>query len=202
MPMTRAHEKIVDFIAAGTSPDDVATCHLSAAAKACVAGLIQQEKTTELDHYLQLEHVMRLAKARARTYLAPTSRYVSAALRRVVAAGADGLGECCLIHEDDTVSGCKVDSDSPAGSAPSSIQDGWSNWTKSFPRPCLALSTGLPTRRPWTTVCAKRHGPTPALPPGHRAQRLTPYARPHGPEPSTWPTPLANRIWRQRLARQ
>ena len=78
MPMTRAYEEIVDFIAAGTSPRDVVTYQPSAAARARVADLIQQEKTTglspeetaELEHYLQLEHVMRLAKARARTHLA------------------------------------------------------------------------------------------------------------------------------------
>ena len=47
-------------------------------AKARVADLIFREKTeglsqdekTELDHYLQLEHLMRLAKARAHHYLA------------------------------------------------------------------------------------------------------------------------------------
>ena len=78
MPMTRAYEEIVDFIAAGTSPEDVAAYQPSTAAKARVADLIQQEKTTglsadetaELEHYMQLEHVMRLAKARARTHLA------------------------------------------------------------------------------------------------------------------------------------
>lgn len=37
------------------------------------------------------------------------SSYVSAALRRVVAARADFLCEYCLIHEDDTVFGCEVD---------------------------------------------------------------------------------------------
>ena len=37
------------------------------------------------------------------------SSYVSAALRRVVVARADGLCEYCLIHEDDTVFGCEVD---------------------------------------------------------------------------------------------
>ena len=37
------------------------------------------------------------------------SSYVSAALRRVVAARADALCEYCLIHEDDTVFGCEVD---------------------------------------------------------------------------------------------
>lgn len=76
MPMTRAYEEIVDFIAA-TSPRDVIAYQPSEASKARVADLIQQEKTNglspedtaELDLYLQLEHVMRLAKARARTHL-------------------------------------------------------------------------------------------------------------------------------------
>ena len=79
MPMTRAHEEIVDFIGAGTSPRDVMAYQPSAASKARVADLIQREKATglspedaaELAYYLQLEHVMRLAKARARTYLTP-----------------------------------------------------------------------------------------------------------------------------------
>ena len=61
MPMTRAYEEIIDFIAAGTSPRDVAAFQPSAAAKARVADLIHREKTTglspeetaELDHYLQ-----------------------------------------------------------------------------------------------------------------------------------------------------
>ena len=78
MPMTRAYEEIIDFIAAGTSPRDVVAYQPSEASKARVADLIQREKTTglapeetaELDHYLQLEHVMRLAKARARNHLA------------------------------------------------------------------------------------------------------------------------------------
>lgn len=78
MPMTRAYEEIIDFIAAGTSPRDMVAYQPSAAAKARVADLIQQEKaaglseeeTAELEHYLQLEHVMRLAKARARLHLA------------------------------------------------------------------------------------------------------------------------------------
>ncbi len=78
MTMTRAYEEIIDFIAAGTSPRDVVAYQPSAAAKARVADLIQQEKaaglseeeTAELEHYLQLEHVMRLAKARARLHFA------------------------------------------------------------------------------------------------------------------------------------
>lgn len=72
--MTRAYEELVDFIAAGTTPESVASFHASAASRERAAELIHREKTmglspeekSELDHYLQLEHIMRLAKARAR----------------------------------------------------------------------------------------------------------------------------------------
>jgi hypothetical protein len=75
--MTRAYEEVIDFIAAGTSPQEVIAFQPSEEAKARVADLIHREKTTglsseetaELEHYLQLEHIMRLAKARARAYL-------------------------------------------------------------------------------------------------------------------------------------
>jgi hypothetical protein len=69
----RAYEEVIAFIAAGTSPDRVVTFHPSAAVKERVQQLIQREKTTgfsneeqsELDHYMQLEHIVRLAKARS-----------------------------------------------------------------------------------------------------------------------------------------
>ncbi len=75
--MLLAYEEIIDFIAAGTSPGNVAAFQPSEAAKARVADLIYREKTTglspdeleELNHYLQLEHLMRLAKARAHYHL-------------------------------------------------------------------------------------------------------------------------------------
>ncbi len=78
MTTTRAYEEIIDFIAAGTSPDGVVAFHPSEEAKARVADLIQREKasslspdeTAELNHYLQLEHLLRLAKARARAHRA------------------------------------------------------------------------------------------------------------------------------------
>ncbi len=74
--MIRAYEEIVDFIAAGTSPDSVAHFEASRDTKDRIANLIHREKTTgltpdetsELDHYVKLEHLMRLAKARARTF--------------------------------------------------------------------------------------------------------------------------------------
>lgn len=76
--MTRAYEEIIDFIAAGTTPSGIVAFQPSEEAKTRVADLLHREKTTglsseetsELNHYLQLEHLMRLAKARARTHLA------------------------------------------------------------------------------------------------------------------------------------
>ena len=74
--MIRAYDEIVDFIAAGTTPSRVAHFEASAEVKERVADLIHREKTTglnadetsELDYFLKMEHLMRLAKARARTY--------------------------------------------------------------------------------------------------------------------------------------
>ncbi len=78
MPVTRAYEEVIDFIAAGTSPREVAEYRPSDQARARVAELLGREKTTglttdessELQNYLQLEHIMRLAKARARQQIA------------------------------------------------------------------------------------------------------------------------------------
>jgi hypothetical protein len=75
--MTVAYDEIVDFIAAGTTPQSVVDFRPSEVTKARVADLIQQQKTNslspdetaELNHYLHVEHVMRLAKARARQRL-------------------------------------------------------------------------------------------------------------------------------------
>jgi hypothetical protein len=74
--MTRVYEEIIEFLAAGTTPSALVAFQPSADAKARVTDLIRREKTTglsadeatELNHYLQLEHVLRLAKARARGY--------------------------------------------------------------------------------------------------------------------------------------
>jgi len=74
----KAYEELIEFIAAGTNPSSLIAFQPSAMAKERVADLIYREKTTglssdekaELDHYLQLEHLMRLAKARARQHLA------------------------------------------------------------------------------------------------------------------------------------
>ena len=74
----KAYEEIVDWIAGGPSASQVANFQASPAVKGRVANLIYKEKTvgllpeekSELDHYEQLEHIMRLAKARARHRLA------------------------------------------------------------------------------------------------------------------------------------
>ncbi|HEY0004262.1 MAG TPA: hypothetical protein VGB17_05585 [Pyrinomonadaceae bacterium] len=74
----KAYEEIVEFIARGTTSHNVAAFRPSESSKERVANLIQLEKTSgitpeeesELSHYLQLEHLMRLAKARARQHIA------------------------------------------------------------------------------------------------------------------------------------
>ena len=72
--MTRAYDEIVEFIARGTTPDAVMGFEPSQEARDYVANRIHKEKTaglttderSELDHFMQAEHLMRLAKARAR----------------------------------------------------------------------------------------------------------------------------------------
>ena len=72
--MSRAYDEIVDFIARGSTPDAVAGFEPSQETKDYVADLIHKEKTeglspderSELDHFMKAEHLMRLAKARAR----------------------------------------------------------------------------------------------------------------------------------------
>jgi len=73
--MIRAYDEIVEFIAAGTTPALVARFEPSKRTKDYVADLLHKEKadgltheeSSELDHFMKLEHLMRLAKARART---------------------------------------------------------------------------------------------------------------------------------------
>lgn len=75
--LSRAYDEIVDFIAAGTDPRRVIGFEPSEEARKRVAELIHREKTaglspdemSELDHYMHIEHLMRLAKARAHRYV-------------------------------------------------------------------------------------------------------------------------------------
>ena len=77
MHISPAYQEIVDFIASGTTPQNLVDFCPSEDAKERIADLIHSEKTTgltpeetaELNHCLQLEHLMRLAKSRARYYL-------------------------------------------------------------------------------------------------------------------------------------
>ena len=77
MNTVKAYEEIVDFIAAGTTPRDVIAFRPSESSQERISDLLSREKDgelssaekLELDHYLQIEHLMRLAKARARDFL-------------------------------------------------------------------------------------------------------------------------------------
>lgn len=74
-PMIRIYDEIVNFIASGTTPQGVIDFVPSQETREVVADLIRREKTTglsadersQLDHYLQVEHIMRMAKAKARS---------------------------------------------------------------------------------------------------------------------------------------
>ena len=78
MNTTKAYEEVVDFIASGTTPRNVVAFHPSEESQQRVSSLLSREKNgeltpgerSELDHYLQIEHLMRLAKAKAREYIA------------------------------------------------------------------------------------------------------------------------------------
>jgi len=75
--MILAYDEFVDFIVRGNTPQSVIDFQPSEEAKAHVADLIHRQKTAalspdetaELNQYLQIEHLMRLAKARARQRL-------------------------------------------------------------------------------------------------------------------------------------
>ena len=72
-----AYFEIIDFIAAGPSSEAVAAYRPSAEAQRRVEELIEREREgalstdekAELDHFMELEHILRMAKARARQLL-------------------------------------------------------------------------------------------------------------------------------------
>ncbi|MFN6535211.1 MAG: hypothetical protein RM021_002395 [Nostoc sp. EkiNYC01] len=76
---TKVYDEIIEFIAAGTTPQSVIDFKLSDAAKDRLEDLVYRAKTEsltgseqrELDRFLTLEHIMTLAKAKARTYVNP-----------------------------------------------------------------------------------------------------------------------------------
>ena len=90
--MKRAYQEVI-FIAGGTTPTNVIAFRPSQASKERVESLIEGKKTvgspdenSELEHYIQPEHLTRLAKARARHHLAASSRGMSTHVARWVAA--------------------------------------------------------------------------------------------------------------------
>ncbi len=72
-----AYFEIIEFIATGTTPEAVARFQPSPEAQHRVAELIEREKEgslppedrAELDHFMELEHILRMAKAKARQIL-------------------------------------------------------------------------------------------------------------------------------------
>ncbi len=76
MNSTKSYDEIIDFIAAGTTPEAVVAFRPSVSVQERVTalvgrskdGAITSEEQSELEDYLQLEHIMIMAKARARQH--------------------------------------------------------------------------------------------------------------------------------------
>ena len=74
---TKVYDEIIEFIAAGTTPQSVIDFKLSAAAQERLEDLVYRHQTgeltpeekKELDRFLTIEHIMTLIKARAYTYI-------------------------------------------------------------------------------------------------------------------------------------
>lgn len=75
--MILAYDELVEFIAGGSTPQSVVDFRPSDETRSHVADLLHRnaseslsaDEAAELNHYLQIEHLMRLAKARARQRL-------------------------------------------------------------------------------------------------------------------------------------
>ena len=73
-----AYLEIIDFIASGTTPQAVVDYRPSEEAQQRLAALMARdnegtltpEEKSELHHFMDLEHIIRMAKARARQILA------------------------------------------------------------------------------------------------------------------------------------
>jgi hypothetical protein len=76
-PASPAYFEIIDFIASGTTPQTVAGFRPSPEAEKRVTELIERDRAAgltpdehaELDHFMELEHILRMAKAKARQIL-------------------------------------------------------------------------------------------------------------------------------------
>jgi hypothetical protein len=77
MSTTKSYDEIVDFLAAGITPDALVAFRPSHEATRRVEDLVAKskdgtisiEEQSELEDYLQLEHILILAKARARQHM-------------------------------------------------------------------------------------------------------------------------------------
>jgi hypothetical protein len=77
MIAAKSYEEIIDFIAAGTTPQAVVAFRPSPGVQQWIAELVERSKAgsisaedqSELEDYLQLEHLMIMAKARARQHI-------------------------------------------------------------------------------------------------------------------------------------
>ena len=71
------YNELIDFLAGGFTPQEMIQYQPSNEMKEKVWDLVQKEKNTglteaeqsELNYYMQLEHIIRMAKARARKHL-------------------------------------------------------------------------------------------------------------------------------------
>ena len=76
MSACKSYDEIINFLAAGTTPDSLVGFRPSEATIQRVEELVEKrkqetillEEQSELDDYLQLEHLLILAKARAREH--------------------------------------------------------------------------------------------------------------------------------------
>ncbi len=77
----KVYDEVIDFIAGGTTPESVIAFQLSETSKERLQDLIEGTKTEglspeereELETFLVLEHIMTLAKAKARIQIKPKS---------------------------------------------------------------------------------------------------------------------------------
>lgn len=76
------YDEFIDFIAAGTTPESLINFHLSETAQNRLEDLIDKAKNNEitkeekreLDIFLNLEHIIRLAKAKAHKHINTESK--------------------------------------------------------------------------------------------------------------------------------
>jgi hypothetical protein len=76
MSAAESYDEIIDFIAAGTTSESVVAFRPSDSVQQRVPELVERskdasissEEQSELEDYLQLEHIMIMAKARARQH--------------------------------------------------------------------------------------------------------------------------------------